>query len=86
MLDVDGVELMVLRTMDWAVEVCVWLVEMDGTNPEKDEGVAELLKSHGYHRSRKGVLAGGYSTTGGYHGGGQNVAFVHADLTSCLED
>merc|ERR1719245_132714 len=32
-LDVEGGEFVVLRTMDFSVEVCVWLVEMDGTNP-----------------------------------------------------
>lgn len=47
-LDVEGAELDVLRSMDWAVPVHVWTVELDGTNPTKDAKVRALLRSHGY--------------------------------------
>ena len=45
-LDVEGAELVVLNTMDWTIPVHVLVVELDGNNPEKDEGVRELLRHH----------------------------------------
>lgn len=50
-LDVEGAEQAVLQTMDWKVDVCVWVVELDGKNPEKDESVRQMLFSRGYKKS-----------------------------------
>lgn len=83
-LDVEGAELLVLKTMDWNVEVCVWVVEMDGLNPEKDQGVEDLLAKHNYSRSDAQFWQS--EKDQGYHGGGQNVAYVHHDLKNCLKD
>lgn len=47
-LDVEGGELKVLETMDWEVTVDVFVIELDGTNVEKDQAVRDLLKSKGY--------------------------------------
>jgi len=47
-LDVEGAELRVLQTMDWSIPVHVWMVELDGTNPQKDSDVRALLGSRGY--------------------------------------
>ena len=46
-LDVDGAELSVLKTFDWTVPIGVLLVELDGSNRDKDEAVRALLRSHG---------------------------------------
>lgn len=82
-LDVEGAEQMVLQTMDWNVTVCVWLVEMDGTNQKKDEAVEKFLVGNGYVRSD--VRFWEEDRSDGYDGGGDNAAFVHADLESCLK-
>ena len=47
-LDVEGAELIVLNSMDWSIQVHVWMIELDGTNPAKDDAVRGLLRSHGY--------------------------------------
>ena len=47
-LDVEGGEYQVLQTMDWSVTVSVWVVELDGSNPEKNAKVREELSKHGY--------------------------------------
>jgi FkbM family methyltransferase len=47
-LDVEGGELAVLQTYDFHVPVHCWVIEMDGTNPDKDEGVRQLLAQRGY--------------------------------------
>ena len=47
-LDVEGGEFEVLKTMDWAVKVNLWVVELDGSDPEKDESVRRELLKHGY--------------------------------------
>jgi FkbM family methyltransferase len=49
-LDVEGGEFQVLETMDWNISVTLWVIELDGYNPQKDEKVRKLLKSHGYSR------------------------------------
>lgn len=86
-LDVEGSELLVLETFDWHVQVCVWLVEMDGFNPEKDQAVESLLVENGYVRSPvqfwKLDITAEYGTPP--NAGGVNVAFVHPDLESCLQ-
>jgi FkbM family methyltransferase len=82
-LDVEGGEFEVIKTMDWTVEVCVWLVEMDGTNPEKDSNVENILVENGYVRSTSSLFWEDASD-GEYHGGGQNVAFLAQDLPACL--
>ncbi|KAI2493060.1 methyltransferase [Fragilaria crotonensis] len=47
-LDVEGGELTVLETFDWSVPIDMFVIEMDGTNVQKDEAVRQLLRSHGY--------------------------------------
>ena len=52
-IDVEGAELMVLETMDWSIPVFVIVIELDGSNPEKDEKCRHLLQKQGfvfYHR------------------------------------
>lgn len=34
--------------MDWNIPVLVWSIELDGSNPAKDQAVRELLQSKGY--------------------------------------
>ena len=50
-LDVEGGELSVLETFDWSIPVCVWIVELDGENPDKDAAVRALFKQQGYVES-----------------------------------
>lgn len=52
-LDVEGGELSVLSTFDFGVPVHVWVVEMDGNDPSKDEGVRQIFMKHGYIQSSK---------------------------------
>jgi len=48
-LDADGGELAILMTIDFsAVHIDVLCVEQDGTNPEKDGLVRQLLEEQGY--------------------------------------
>lgn len=48
-LDVEGAELEVLRAIDFAsLSFDVIVIEADGTNPEKDKGVLDILISKGY--------------------------------------
>lgn len=48
-LDVEGGELAVLETVDWGkVQIDMFIVEMDGSNLEKDAAVRAKLKEHGY--------------------------------------
>jgi len=47
-LDVEGAELKVLQTFDFNISVGIWLVELDGSNPHKDQAVRNLLRWHGY--------------------------------------
>jgi FkbM family methyltransferase len=82
-LDVEGGEFEVIKTMDWSVEVCVWLVEMDGTNPEKDQKVADILVENNYVRSDSRLFWQDDQSES-YNGGGQNVAFTATDLQACL--
>lgn len=51
-LDVEGGEFQVLKTFDFEVPVKSWIIEMDGHDKEKDENVRQLLRKHGYIRSR----------------------------------
>ncbi|CAK0774844.1 hypothetical protein CVIRNUC_004208 [Coccomyxa viridis] len=60
-LDVEGAELEVLKTVNLTqVNVSVLVVEMDGSNPEKDEAVRKLLLANEFELdvSMKGVKAG----------------------------
>lgn len=50
-LDVEGAELAVLETMDWDVPVCIWVIELDGKDKQKDQGVRDLLTSKGYRKA-----------------------------------
>lgn len=47
-LDVEGGEFEVLKTMDWSVTVGVWVVELDKSNLKKNHRVREELRQHGY--------------------------------------
>ena len=76
-LDVEGGELFVLQTMDWDIPVGVWLVELDGSDPAKDEGVRKLLNEHGYVASAVNPAAYcGWAK--GHSGCTQNSLFVKA--------
>jgi len=62
-LDVEGAELAVLQTIDLSItNMHVVLVEQTGQNKKKDEGVRQLLKSHGFvpapFNMRDGCLPG----------------------------
>jgi len=50
-LDIDGGELEAIQTMDWSTTVDYWVVKLDGTNPQKDQAVRNLLISKGYLKS-----------------------------------
>jgi hypothetical protein len=52
-LDVEGGEFSVLSTFDFSVPVHVWIIELDGHNPGKDESVRQLLMKHNYTKSKK---------------------------------
>jgi hypothetical protein len=48
-LDVEGSELVALRTVDWrAVTIDVVLIELDGTNPPRDANVRTFMRARGY--------------------------------------
>lgn len=48
-LDVQGAELSVLKTMDWSIPVEILLVELDGSDRQKDMEVRQMLRAHGLH-------------------------------------
>jgi hypothetical protein len=50
-LDVEGGELTALQTIDFdddTIQIDMFVVEMDQTNPTKDETIRTMLRSHGY--------------------------------------
>ena len=47
-LDVEGAELLVLKTMDWDIPVLIWLIEMGHVD---DNEIEDLLLQHGYRRA-----------------------------------
>jgi FkbM family methyltransferase len=48
-LDVEGAELLVLKSMDFTrITVDVMVIELDGANAEKDDGCRDLLDKAGY--------------------------------------
>lgn len=50
-LDVEGGELTTLQTIDFedeSIQIDIFVVEMDNTNPTKDETIRKMLQSHGY--------------------------------------
>ena len=52
-LDVEGAELAVLETIDWAItNIRVVVVELDGDNLEKDQRVRNLLLGNGFEDAR----------------------------------
>jgi FkbM family methyltransferase len=51
-LDVEGGEYKVLEGMDWDVQVGVWVIELDGSDPVKDQRVRDLLASHRYEPTK----------------------------------
>jgi len=52
-LDVEGGELAVLQTFSFEVPVHCWIVELDGSDPEKDEGVRKIFRERKYVKSSK---------------------------------
>lgn len=60
-LDVEGAELAVLQTVDFgALSFGVLVIEADGDNMDKDQGVRDLLASHGYERVMPSPQPPGY--------------------------
>lgn len=49
-LDVEGGELSVLKTFDFTIPVCIFVVELDNTDPVKDEGVRNILRANGFQK------------------------------------
>lgn len=51
-LDVEGGEYTVLQTIDFGgqVKIDMFVIEMDKSNPLKDEAIRAVLRSHGYVR------------------------------------
>lgn len=49
-LDVEGSELRVLRTMDWSLPVRVWCIEVDLAGGSNNGTLAELMTSKGYRQ------------------------------------
>lgn len=47
-LDVEGAEEMVLKTIDFTVPIYIMVIELDGFNPQKDENCREILRSNGF--------------------------------------
>jgi FkbM family methyltransferase len=47
-LDVEGGEAKVLEGMDWDVPVGMWIIELNGSDPDKDEAVRRMMAEHGY--------------------------------------
>eukprot|EP00053_Salpingoeca_punica_P024585 m.13739 g.13739 ORF g.13739 m.13739 type:complete len:276 (-) comp6957_c1_seq1:28-855(-) len=47
-LVMGGAEEYALKTMDWSVEVGVWLVKLDKSNSARDQRIRDMLKDHGY--------------------------------------
>ena len=55
-LDVEGAELIVLMTLDFEItNIRVLMVELDGSNVEKDDAVRKLLVSKGFEPSKTSV-------------------------------
>ena len=69
-LDVEGAELQVLRTFDWAVPVKVFCIELD-RGPAFDSEVRSLLSMHGYLETKAFKLGG-------------NAVFIHGSLNGTL--
>ena len=59
-LDVEGAELIVLQSFDWSIPVRVFVVELDGREPGKDDAVRRLLASKGYGLYKPVTLEGGF--------------------------
>ena len=71
-LDVEGAEYKVLQTMDWSIDVHVWLVEMSQIDrSERNEAIRWLLARNNYIEARIDVP-------------GPNRIFVHRDLNGTL--
>jgi hypothetical protein len=52
-LDVEGAELIVLETIDFtATTIDVFMIELDGHQPDKNWKVERLMSNLGYHASR----------------------------------
>lgn len=47
-IDVEGVEDLILETMDWDIEVYVVCIELDDHNKEKDNKCREILKNNDF--------------------------------------
>ena len=47
-IDVEGAELVVLKTFDFKIPVYVIVIELDGSNPEKDSDCRKLLQENSF--------------------------------------
>jgi hypothetical protein len=47
-IDVEGAELVVLKTFDFKIPVYVIVIELDESNPEKDFECRKLLQDNGF--------------------------------------
>jgi hypothetical protein len=80
-LDVEGGEALVLQTFDWRVPVKLWLVELDGNDPRRNDVVREMLAAHGYvPYIAPEVFNGARHDFYFSRAGGANEAFIHRDL------
>ena len=52
-IDVEGGELMVLKTMNWEIPVYIVVIELDGYNQEKDEQCRNILRERGFVFSKR---------------------------------
>lgn len=79
-LDVEGAEGLVLKHMDWSVQVGVWVIELDAGDKARDAAVRRQLLERGYlpARSRHSCA---YNIRHGCRGECTvNEVFVHPDL------
>lgn len=52
-IDVEGGEEVVLETFDFSIPVYVIVIELDGSNSEKDENCRNMLRNNGFALNRK---------------------------------
>lgn len=56
-IDVEGAEKEVLETVDFSVPIYVIVIELDGTNEEKDNECREILEQNGFTFHKKCALS-----------------------------
>jgi|EP00900_Chrysochromulina_parva_P003404 hypothetical protein len=82
-LDVEGGELDVLRTMDWDVRVHLWMIEQPAFVPGEENKPAEirrLLASKGYVEVTKSLGAGPRLGETNWSRTLDDMLFVHEEL------